>query len=161
MEKTKITYRNWEIEVDRKLTKKAYSKLKISSSDGCGCAHCPNYSENIEIIFPAEIENLFNALGIDKRKELEISHVTKLKNDLHLYSGWFHFKGKFEEKNCSTPLSSGNGRTLNLEQITDNFEIGFTKKIYNTIFEHKSELVQIEFDCKIPWIINRKLETNF
>lgn len=156
----KIKYRSWEIEVDTELTKDAYSKLKTSSSEACGCSHCINYSENKAIVFPSEIENIFDELGIDKKKELEISHMAKLENDLHYYLGWFHFVGKFEGKDCSVPLRSGNGNTLDFERITDNFGIGFTKKNVGVAFKNISELVQIEFECKIPWTIDKELETD-
>ena len=156
MEKTKITYRNWKIEVDKELTTAAYSRLRFSSSEGCDCIYCTNYHKNKEIVFPPEIENLFDKLGIDKTKEPEISHMTKLESGLHLYSGWFHFKGKFEGKDCSIPLLNGNGTTLHLEEITSRFRIGFTKTVHNTIFDDKNELVQIEFDCQIPWVIDKK-----
>lgn len=160
MRNAKITYRNWKIEVDRESTIKAYSQLNLSSSESCGCSHCTNYLENKENVFPIEIENLLNKLGIDKSKEIEISHMTKLENGLHYYCGWFHFKGKFEGKDCSIPLPSGNGSTLEFEEITDTFGIGFTKAISNLAFENFEEIVQVEFDCKIPWLIEKELETD-
>jgi hypothetical protein len=58
--------------------------------------------------------------GIDKNKELEISQVTKLENGLHYYLGWFHFKGKFQDKDCTIPLPAG-GSTTNFEAINENF----------------------------------------
>ena len=158
---TKFKYRDWEIEVDKKATQYLYSNFKHSSSESCGCAHCINYIKNIAIVFPVEIQNLFDNLGIDKKKELEVSHMARLNNDLHYYCGWFHFKGNFKGKDYSIPLQNGNGRTLELEPITNEFGIGFTKKICNPAFEDKTELVQVEFECKIPWVIDKELETDY
>ncbi len=82
-----------------------------------------------------------------------------LPNGLHHIGGWFHFKGRVvTDKDYRVPLEGG-GHTFDLTPITDNFAIGFTKGNDLTFFEDKTWLVQVEFDTKIPWIMDKSLET--
>jgi hypothetical protein len=157
MIKTRITYRNWNIEVDKKLTQQEYSDIDKPSAESCGCENCLNYIENRSNIFPNEVKELFKELGADFNKEIEISHMARLENGLHYYSGWFHFIGNFKGKDCSIPLPSG-GSTIELTQLTNNFGIGFTNAKTLSVFKTDEDLVQIEFDCKIPWTIEKELE---
>jgi len=84
--------------------------------------------------------------------------MAKLDNGLHYYMGWFHFIGEFIGNDCMIPLPS-DGFTVELTQITDNFSLGFTKAKTLSAFKTDKDLVQIEFGCKIPWIIEPDLET--
>ncbi|WP_339607890.1 hypothetical protein [uncultured Roseivirga sp.] len=158
MTKTKITYRNWEIEVNKQLTELEYSKIDKPSAESCGCGNCLNYIQLREKIFPNEVIELFEKLGIDRNKEIEISHMAKLENGLHYYSGWFHFIGGFNGMDCSNPLPSG-GFTLELTQVANDFGIGFTKSKTMSVFKTDQDLIQVEFDCKTPWAIESELES--
>lgn len=155
-----ITYRIWDIEVDKVTTKLAYANLENSSAESCGCTNCLNYHNYRKNVFPAEIDKLLAALGVDKHKEPEISHLTRVDSGLHLYWGWFEFKGSFTGKDCTMPFSSGNGSTLETEKITENFGIGFTKANTAIAFENSNGIIQLHFECKIPWILDRNLETD-
>ncbi len=157
MTKIKLTYKDWKFEVDKELTEKEYTKIDKPSAESCGCGNCLNYIEFREKIFPKEIKDLLNQLGINERKEIEISHMAKLENGLHYYSGWFHFVGKFNGKDCSIELPSG-GFTIDFLEVTENFGIGFTKAKTLSVFENNEDLVQVEFDCKIPWVIDKNIE---
>jgi hypothetical protein len=154
---SKIYYKDWEFEVDKELTENTYLKNGKSGGEECGCTDCKNFIKQREKIFPLDIVQLFSVLGIDYRKETEISHIARLESGYHLYSGWFHFKGKFEGMDCTEILPSG-GYKLNLQPLTENFGIGFRNDNSLTFFEDGSGLVQIEFECKIPWILNNERE---
>jgi len=98
--------------------------------------------------------DLFDDLGIDYRKEVEITHYETLGDGLHHIGGWFHFKGKvLTGKDYRVPLEFG-GYTFDLTPITDNFSIGFAEGSDLTFFEDKTGLVQVEFDTIIPWVID-------
>ena len=146
----RVNYKDWIFEVNKQLTEDTYAKIMCSGSEGCDCDDCKNYLAFRDSVFPAEVHNLFNDLGIDYRKEVEILSYETLPNGLHCVGGWFHFKGRIVSgKDCRVPLLGG-GNTLNLTKISDNFEIGFAEYSGLTYFENKDDLVQIEFITYIP-----------
>jgi len=157
MKETHVSYRYWELYADKELTAQTYLKLEHSSAESCGCDYCKNFIEQREQIFPDEIKELFSKLGIDYQKEIEVSEFAKLENGLHYYSGWFHFKGDFIGKDCTVLLQNG-GHTFDLTKITDDFSIGFRYDNALTPIKNKNGVVQIEFDCHLPWILPNEPE---
>lgn len=154
-----VKYREWEFEVDTQLTKSTYDKVIGSGADGCECNDCKNYISYRENVFPTEVQNLFLELGIDYRKEVEISSFETLPNGLHHIGGWFHFKGRvLNGKDYRISLPSG-GYTIDMTPITDIFSIGFAEDGNLTFFSDKNGLVQVEFMTFIPWVIDKSLET--
>lgn len=152
-----IKFKDWELIVDEKLTKSTYEKVEIGSADSCICNECKNYLNFRKNVFPEEIKNLFLEIGIDYKKESEVTRYCKQKNGLHFYGGWFHFKGNFNGKNCEITLAE-NGFTLDLTKIAKNFSIGFRISSSLSFFEDKTNIVQIEFETEIPWTIDKELE---
>jgi len=152
MIETQVKFRDWELFADKELTGKTYEELELSSADSCTCDYCKNFVEQREQIFPDEVKELLSNLGIDYKKEIEVSEFGKLENGLHYYSGWFHFKGHFKGKDCTVPQING-GHLLDLLKITEYFGIGFRQDNALTPFIEKNGIVQIEFDCNIPWVL--------
>lgn len=156
---TTVTFRDWEFEVDRELTQQTYESVSIGGADGCGCSDCENYAAYRDNVFSEEVKQLFNDLGIDYRKEVEITSWYILPDGLRCIGGWFHFKGRLiSGKNCKIPLPGNSGYSLHLTKIADNFEIGFTEENILTYFSDKTGLVQVEFITYIPWVIDKSLE---
>lgn len=56
------------------------------------------------------------------------------------------------------PLPGG-GHSIQLTSIADNFSIGFAEGNALAHFEDKTNLVQVEFETTIPWVIDKALET--
>jgi len=98
-------------------------------------------------------------LGIDYRKESEVWRVLKNEDGLHSYNGFFHFKGSFEGKDCMVPLPSG-GATFDLTEFGAYFSIGFRGDNSLAYFKDNTDLVQVEFETKIPWSIDKTLESD-
>ena len=155
---TTIKFRDWELIVDKELTKKTYEKVKIGGVESCPCNECKNFAHNRENIYPQEIKNLLTDLGIDYDKECEVWHYCKDELGRHCYSGWFHFKGKFIGENCSKQIDESTS-TFELTKITDTFSLGFHYNSSLSFFEDKENLVQIEFDVKTSWTIEKELES--
>lgn len=153
-----IKFKDWILIVDEELTKSTYKKVETGSANSCACNECKNYSTYRESAFPEEIKNLFLEIGIDLTKESEITKYCKQKNGLHFYGGWFHYKGEFIGKNCEVKLNE-KSFTFELTKISDSFSIGFRLSSDLTFFEDKNNLVQIEFETEIPWVIEKELET--
>ncbi|MBK8153868.1 MAG: hypothetical protein IPK61_13050 [Saprospiraceae bacterium] len=155
---TTIKFREWELIVDRELTKQTYQKVEIGGAESCECNDCKNFVHNRETIFPDEIKILFDNLGIDFKKDSEICHYCRQKDGLHFYGGWFHYKGQFKGKDCTLPKGN-NGYSLDLTPINDKFSIGFHYDSSLTYFDNKENLVQIEFDAKTLWTIEKESES--
>lgn len=147
-----INFRDWELTVDKELTKQTYDNAPLCGPNTCLCDECVNFINAREIAYPEEIKQLFLEIGIDYKNECEVFHYCKLENGLHLYCGWFHFKGQFKGRNCKIQTGD-NTSTFDLTPITENFSIGFCYDSGLAFFEDKESLVQIEFESKIPWTI--------
>lgn len=156
MKKAFIKYRDWKLYSDTKTTQQTYANLKLSGAESCGCDSCKNFILQREKIFPDEIKKLFSELGIDYKKEIEITEFSIQENGLHYYNGWFQYKGDFEGKDCTVNVSDG--YTFDLTKITENFSIGFRHDNALTPFEDKKGIVQIEFEFHIPWILKNKYQ---
>ena len=156
---TKVKYKDWEFEVDRDLTRQTYNSVSVSGADSCVCNDCKNYVAYRDKVFPDEIKRLFDDLGIDYKKEVEIISFETLPDGLHHIGGWLHFKGRvLTGKDYRVPLPSG-GHTFDLTAINDTFSIGFAVGKDLAHFADKTGLVQIEFMTYIPWVIDKSLET--
>lgn len=153
-----MKFREWELIVDKKLTKLTYDNVAIGSPESCGCNDCKNFVTNRETTYPEEIKKLLTDLGVDYKKESEICHYCRQEDGLHYYGGWFHFKGQFIGKDCSVSTDS-NRFTFNLTPINDRFSIGFCYSAALTFFDDRENLVQIEFEAKTPWAIEKELES--
>jgi hypothetical protein len=157
---TIVKYRDWEFKVDRELTRQTYNSISTSGAESCVCNDCKNYVVYRDNVFPEEIKGLFNDLGIDYKKEVEITSYETLPNGLHHIGGWFHFKGKLVNgKNYRIPMPDNAGYTFDLTEIKDDFSIGFAPGNDLTYFEDKADLIQVEFMTFIPWVIDKSLET--
>jgi hypothetical protein len=157
----KVTYKDWVFEIDFERTTEVYNSMNIGSPELCGCNDCSNFVENREFIYPEEVKLLLIKLGIDYHKESEICHYCKLDNGLHLYGGWFHFKGKIVEgKDCKVSLPNG-GSTFNSINVNENFDIAFMKDNSLHAFEasEKNDLIQVEFMVKSKWVIDKSIES--
>ena len=155
---TTMKFKEWELIVDRELTKLTYDNIALGGPESCGCNDCKNFANNREDIYPAEIKKLFDQLGIDYKKECEISHYYRQTDGFHYYGGWFHFKGHFIGKSCTVPTGN-NGFTFDLTPINEMFSIGFHYDSALTFFDNSANLVQIEFEAKTPWTINKEFES--
>lgn len=156
---TTVIYRDWEFDIDRKLTRQTYDNVLVSGAESCMCNDCKNYVAYRDKVFSDEIRELFENLGIDYKKEVEITSFETLPNGLHHIGGWFHFKGRVKKgKDYRIPIISG-GHTFDLTEVTDKFSIGFAEGSDLTYFVDKTDLVQVEFMTYIPWVIDKSLET--
>ena len=154
-----INFKDWKLLVDKEKTLKEYSQIEISGAESCRCSECQNYIAFRNQVFPKIIKQLFDEIGIDYSKEVEITYWEKLENGLYYIGGWFHFIGKFlEGKRCNEPLPHGNGNILSLEKIEDDFSIGFDERKSLTFFKNYDDLVQLEFSTYIPWVIDNEKE---
>lgn len=150
-----MKFKDWTFIVEKTRTKLRYKEVIQSGADSCKCEYCLNYAMNRENVFPNEIIELFDQLGIDYRKEVEVTEWETFENGRIHIGGWFHFIGEIlEGEKYKVPLPNG-GTTYKLTKITDNFSIGFDYGNDLTFFDNNEELVQVEFDTVIPWVLKK------
>jgi hypothetical protein len=161
MPNTIVKYKDWVFEVDKELTEQTYADVLAGGADSCRCDDCKNYVAYRDNIFPIEILELFAELGIDYRKEVEITVFEVKPNGLHHIMGWFHFKGYvLSGKDYRVPIHGTihSGYTFDLTKIHENLSIGFAEGNDLTFFKDREDLVQIQFAANIPWVIDKSLE---
>ncbi|HYF02416.1 MAG TPA: hypothetical protein VEC36_03500 [Patescibacteria group bacterium] len=143
---TIVHFLDWTFAVDKQLTESIYANVLKGGAEECGCSMCRNYIQYRRNIYPIEIEQLFQNLGIDINKDFEIYHNTRLAQNLHSYGGWYNFAGKILKENESK-----------IAVINPYFSIGFVQidKPSVTFFENiKLPIVQVEIYFDIPWVIS-------
>ena len=152
-----IKYKDWEFTADVETTKTTYKNVSIASAEASESIEGVNFAKQREKIYPQEIKDLFTSLGIDYKKETEVSHHKVLDDGQHVYTGWFHFKGDFSGPGY-LDKQKGDDKTFNITPISDKFGIGFRRENFLTEFEDRSNLVQVEFECLLPWILDVEFE---
>jgi hypothetical protein len=145
----RVSFRGWEFEVDTELTSKTYGKAKEGNSDACDCGDCKNYRAQKSAAFPAEVLEFFAVVGIDYRKESEAYTTHQLENGLYHYSGWFHFAGNVLKRGSRQAIDPDTEITT----LSENFRIWFRRGGDLSFFDKGTELVQVEFETHLPWII--------
>jgi hypothetical protein len=152
-----IKYKRWEFYADVEAAREVYSAIKEGGAEECGCNTCLNFVVWRDKFYPQEVLELFEQLGIDYRKEIEVYHICRTEIGKHFYGGWLHFIGDFKSGESSRVYTGADATTqffrLDLEQ-TDSFSIGFTENggLYWSGFVGK-QLIQVEFEVEIPWML--------
>ncbi len=141
------------MEVDRPLTQLLYNNITVTDAEECNCSNCSYFIEIKDRLYPLEIKQLFEELGVDLAKEAEL---TDYGDEEHLYGGCFQFAGKLiSGKDCSTPVKN-NQFIFELEAITDSFEIGFSRRVSDTYFNATQvDLIEMVFMIRTPLTIDR------
>ena len=86
----------WIIECDEWITASAYSKISCGSAQECGCDDCQLFVKLCPSIFPRRVRDLLEGLGIDLKKEKEVSEFGfgRARPGMNLYIAEYDFYGK-------------------------------------------------------------------
>ncbi len=142
-----VHFHDWELIVDVQTTVNAYAEVEYGGSSSCSCEDCKEYIRRIDSIFPDNVKQLFESLGIDYHKDAEVTHIISDNNDNYC-SGWFHFIGEFKGESCAVAVTD-TGYSLQLTEVADNFKIGFHVGNSLALFKTTYPLVQVEFSTVI------------
>jgi hypothetical protein len=144
----RIFIRPWLIKYDDLATRAAYKKIRTGGPETCGCQHCNNFALARDRIYPQEVENFLNMVGIDFKKESEIIYLGKIRPSLHLYSGSFYFIGTAE-----FTLDINYDSTAFIAVNKDfSWQFKNSQEPVNSAFGMQS-LIQMEFMAKVPWVM--------
>ena len=70
-----MTIGPWVIQVDPKATADLCERIK-PWTDECGCDHCKDWASKRDEIYPPPVRDLLASLGIDHRRETDVSDLT-------------------------------------------------------------------------------------
>lgn len=99
----KIKIKDWVVEVDVDETAETNKRLR-SGARTCGCSGCKRFDEFREKILTEDFIKILNNLGIDYKKDIEISDVEPPGEDVIIYNGWYHAHGRLLEGiDCKVP----------------------------------------------------------
>ncbi|MFV8830382.1 hypothetical protein [Alkalihalobacterium sp. APHAB7] len=152
MKQTKIG--PWTIEVDVDKTKEFYDKYHLITED-CDCDYCANYVLACDR-FPSEMKDLFQSLGIDPRKEGEISEYMENQDSTHLYSAFYHMVGRIiEGPKLWTPSKKGSKVSTPSFVEYHGVEIGFSEDLALVPDGFPVPTIQFEIQMNVPWLLRR------
>jgi hypothetical protein len=143
----------WTIEIDVSKTKRFYDNYHLITED-CQCDYCANYVLACDK-FPLEIKELFNSLGIDPRKEGEVSHYLENQDKTHFYGAFYHIAGKIIE----------GPTTENSELLSPNFfentkvDICFSEELTLVPEGFPTPTIQFEIHMNFPWFVTFRGES--
>ncbi|MGE8037646.1 hypothetical protein [Lysinibacillus sp. NPDC093692] len=148
-----ITIGSWTIEVDVNKTKEFYRKHHLIT-EGCDCDFCANFVLACDK-FPPAIKELFNLLGIDPRKEGEVSEYMENKDGTHLYGAFYHIVGRIiEGPKLWMPTEEGSEVSSPTFEKYYGVELGFCEGL-SLFFEGLPiPTIQFEIQMNIPWLLS-------
>lgn len=154
---TRVTFREWTFEVDVLRTVEVYLASERASADSCGCHACLNFAAQRDVLYGSELRALLRDLGIDHRKEDEVSHYGRNADGSHNYNGCFHFKGRITEGwDCMVPAGI-DGYTVSGVLLGEHLSVGFFKpprRVYDRFAaDEHGGLIQVEFSIVLPWVL--------
>ena len=144
-----IRLMNWIINADVNMTKDFYSK----DIELCNCLYCENYMEACNHVDSSVME-IFAMLGINPSKPSHLSEFGEMQDGLRLYHGSYHIIGKLIEGKYCTDSDWNNANTAGIK----NFTFGFNKDLTFVHDDFPHPVLQLEFEARIPWVLNEKPE---
>jgi len=148
---TEIRYGLWQLRVDVEPTVRAYEQVGQGSAERCDCDPCKNFVLVRSEAFPADVLALFQLVGIDIRKEVELAHYSRMPSGLYLYGAWFHFYGSIASGPNSWTTVEGTLKKPTFHRVNPTFEIGFTQLERGREPFDDGPCIQADFYVELPW----------
>jgi len=133
---TALHFGNHTIRFDLERTRSAYARIESGDADRCGCIYCQNFAAQRETIYPEAFLSLLLQLGIDWKKEGEVTEIAGV------YNGWFHFAGS-----CEQTGDSGTDATR------FRFRFASPTSFPNPPADFGDVVGAVEFYATLPWVL--------
>ena len=147
-----IEFGAFRVRCDPDETREVYARFDVSGAEDCGCEPCYNFALARHLVYPTDVLDLFDWLGVDPLLESEVVYNGCLERGLHSYSGFFHVVGELEA--CPVPpLSGPERRGAALVGEPSRIALGFfdVQASVPEAFDCRS-IVELEFCACVPWI---------
>jgi hypothetical protein len=134
----------WEFTCDREATRAAYERAEAGGADTCSCVWCRNFVLVRDRVYPSQLVEFLESVGIDPRKDGEVYHNGEMRPGEHYYAGWFHVVGSLEKTGDFGMVEMGPG-----------FKAYLCRKSAPELASLKGlGLVQVEFQAEgVPWVL--------
>lgn len=143
----------WVIEVDMDKTLDFYTDYHLITED-CTCDYCANYVLACTD-FPSMYKGVFDSLGIDPRKEGEISHYMEKDNGTHLYGVFYHIVGRIiKGPQLWVPTQKGSEVSSPHFATYHGIELGFSEDLMLLPEGFPEPAIQFEMEVTIPWLLS-------
>lgn len=148
-----VRFLRWVLHVDPERTRESYSQIATGGAEECGCEPCENFAAARGSVYPPEVLELFERLGVNPMLEAEVMHLCRLPNGLHQYAGWLHLVGQIAEGGECWREAGPDSRTQDLEPVAESFQLGFSsdRAVANDAFD-ALPVVAVEFNAEVPWV---------
>lgn len=149
----RIKLGSWTIEVDVSKTRSFYDNYHLITED-CECDYCANYVLACDK-FPKSTKELFNFLGIEPRKEGEVSQYIENQDGTHLYAAFYHTVGKIiEGPKLWVPSSEDSEVSLPNFVEHHGVDIGFSEDLALVPEGFPKPTIQFEIQMNVPWLLS-------
>lgn len=136
------TLGTWVYAPNRTATIAAHANAVTGGADGCTCGPCRNFGLVREELFPPDFLALLDELGVDPRKDSEVTQSYRGDDGLCLYIGWFHFVGDL----------SGHRDAASDDEPLPDFKFSFVDEYRPRLVEFGDQDMKVlEFWCYAPW----------
>ena len=150
-----VQFAKWLIESAPDATQEAYARIDSGGAERCGCEECFNFANARHLIYPTEVIDLLEWLGIDPLLETEVTHVRRLDSGLHTYCCVFHLVGELVEGQARNLNLSGRLQNQYLVEAGDGVSLAFSADASLAPDEFRGQpIVELEFSVDAPWISN-------
>jgi len=147
-----LRWRKWKLAYDADATRRMYELRVGKGKSTCSCPWCRNFYSNEQPgpILPAEAKGLFDTLGIELGREVELL-CPPVDSRLKWYTGFLGFVGRI----AGGPDASGWQKRSAPHAITDRFEIGFAQahSFWQGDFEGQPT-VEVIYSTEVPWVLS-------
>lgn len=144
-----LSIMKWLLEIEVDKTRAFYSK----DIDLCDCLYCENYMEACKHINSSAME-IFTTLGINPLKPSHLSEFGEIEDGLRLYIGSYHIVGKLVKGAYCTDSVWNETNTVEIGDFT----FGFDKDLLFVHDEFPRPVLQLRFEARIPWVLDKKPE---
>lgn len=145
----------WSVWTDPELTREAYALMDCGGAERCGCEACFNFANTRHLVYPTELLDFFEWLGIDPQLEAEVHRDGYLGEDRHCYTVAFYMVGRIASGPLTTTATNIHGDALSLEEADDEVRVGFSADTSDMPEAFRGlPAVCLEVQLVAPWISN-------
>ena len=140
---------------DPDLTREAYALIDDGGAEHCGCESCFNFATSRHLVYPTEILDFFEWLGVDPLLEAEVRHDRCDGPGRHSYTACFFVVGRLESGPTTTGARSAFGAAPSLEATYDEISMGFSADAREAPDAFRGlPVVRLEVAVVAPWVSN-------
>ncbi len=140
---------NWIIKVNTDETKDFYANEGYIS---CPCDYCKNYLLCCDI-FSESINNLFNELFINPKKEGEVMHFNENKDGTHFYLPFYHLSGQILSLSEFEFIKKNKNITVSELVLPNDYQVDFTDKLSLVPEDFPEPTIEFSLSLNLPWLL--------